>query len=105
MVFTGIDSEEEEYYNDAQWEEEMGIAEDKEIEEKEKLANIEQEDSRMKWWSINGFNGEDTLKPTFRVYSNGESVFLWMQFIVFGLGVLKVMVKFKCHCMFESWYL
>ena len=37
MVFTGIDSEEEEYYNDAQWEEEMEIA-DKEIEEKEKLA-------------------------------------------------------------------
>ena len=44
IVFTGMDSEEEEYYNDAQREEEMEIAEDREIEEKEKLANIEQGD-------------------------------------------------------------
>ena len=42
VVFTGMDSEEEEYYNEAQQEEEMEIAEDREIEEKEKVANIEQ---------------------------------------------------------------
>ena len=44
MVFTGMDTEEEEYYNETQREEEMEIAKDREVEEKEKLANIEQGD-------------------------------------------------------------
>jgi len=44
MVFTTMDSGEEEYYNEAQQEEEKEIAEVREIEEKEELANIEQGD-------------------------------------------------------------